>query len=250
MSHPLWLDIRAPFAAYRHMQAGVFRGTAPIMPFSAAHGLVCNLAGIDTRDSLSHVATPQRPDAPPLQLAIGSLTVPEVSSLYQQLHSYPVGASGKATKPRARGSKYWIAPVRREILVGLRVVLGVRSPDPTLLDRARRGLRGEGDWHRYGLPFAGDNQLLFDRIDILPAPPHATWYTPLTGEPRRHSTRLTIGIDREDASRTTAALYAPAVEPTALPPEEAWTWVPTPPPGAPGSLSRAQAVYKEGRSRP
>lgn len=234
----LWLSVRAPFAAYRGMQAGVFRGTAPVLPPSAAHGLVCNLAGIETRGDLSRVATPLREGVPPLQIAIGSLSVPEVSTLYQQLHSYPVGASGKDAKPRARGAKYWIAPVRREVLVGLAVMLGVRSPAATVLDRVERGLRGEGDWDRYGLPFAGDNQFLFDRIDILAAPAPAHWYVPLAldGELRRGSSRLTIGIDREDASRTTAALYAPVGDRLAEPPEEAWTWVPARPLSAQGPV--------------
>lgn len=236
----LWLHVRAPFAAYRGMQAGAFRGSAPFMPPSAAHGLVCNLAGIETRGDLSAVATPLRADAPPLQIAIGSLTAPEVSTLYQQLHSYPVGASGREARPRARGAKYWIAPVRREVLVGLSVLLGVRSRETGILDRAEKGLRGEGDWERYGLPFAGDNQLLFDRIDVLPAPVPAWWVVPLTleGPLRRDSVRLTIGIDREDASRTTARLYAPVEEPVADPPEEAWTWVPASPPSrGPGGRS-------------
>lgn len=227
----LWLSIRAPFAAYRGMQAGVFRGTSPIVPPSAAYGLVCNLAGIETRGDMSAVTTPMRPGLPPLQLAIGSLSMPEVSTLYQQLHSYPVGASGKEMKGRTRGSKYWIVPVRREVLVGLSALLGVRSPEEGILDRIERGLRGEGDWERYGLPFAGDNQLLFDRIDVLAAPVPALWYTPLSvdGELRRGSARLTVGIDREDASRTTAAVYAPEPDPVSEPPEEAWTWVPRAP---------------------
>ncbi|MBK8255726.1 MAG: type I-MYXAN CRISPR-associated protein Cas5/Cmx5/DevS [Polyangiaceae bacterium] len=227
----LWLSISAPFAAYRGMQAGVFRGTAPVLPPSAAHGLVCNLAGIETRGDPSKVATPLRHGVPPLQIAIGSLSVPEISTLYQQLHSYPVGSSGKEAKPRARGAKYWIAPVRRELIVGLAVMLGVRCPDEVVLERVERGLRGEGDWDRYGLPFAGDNQFLFDRIDVLRAPLAAHWYVPLAmeGELRRGSARLTIGVDREDASRTTTGLYAPLEGRLPDPPDDAWTWVPARP---------------------
>ena len=224
----LWLSLQAPFAAFRGMQTGVYRGTAPTIPPSAAYGLICNLGGIETRGDLASMTTPMRTDVPPLRLAIGGLSAPEVSTLYQQLHSYPVGNSGKELKPRARGAKYWIAPVRREVLAGFSAILGVRSPDPAILERIAKGLHGEGDWKRYGLPFAGDNQFLFDRIDVLPGPVPAYWYAPLAadGELRRGSTRLTIGIDREDASKSTAAVYAPLSEPATEPPEDAWTWVP------------------------
>lgn len=159
----LWLRIRAPFAAFRGFQAGVYRSTSPIMPPSAAFGLVLNLAGIEMRDSTPGVTTLTREDLPCLKLAIGvpckelengdvvAETDSEVCTLYQQLHSYPVGNSGKELKARTHGAKFWITPVRREMLVGLDMMLGVQG-DRELLDRVKRGLRGELDEPRYGLP--------------------------------------------------------------------------------------------------
>lgn len=128
----LWLRIRAPFAAFRGFQAGVYRSTSPVMPPSAALGLLLNLAGIEMRD---YTATPNlliRGDIPCLQLAIATLpnSKSEVCTLYQQLHSYPVGDSGKKDlKPRTQGAKYWITPVRRELLVGLDMILGVQASE-------------------------------------------------------------------------------------------------------------------------
>lgn len=121
--------------------------------------------------------------------------------------------------------------MRRELLVGLDVVLGVQSPDSTLLERVGRGLRGELEEVRYGLPFAGDNNFLFDRIDILAEPPAVHWYTRLGRDdpPRRGSCRLSVAIDRADNSRTVNLLYAPASEPTREPPDQAWTWAPVVP---------------------
>jgi CRISPR-associated protein Cas5t len=235
----LWLRIRAPFAAFRGFQAGVYRTTAPIMPPSTALGLVLNLAGIEMRSSLDQPTTLIRADVPCLRLAIGvpaktlptGISVPETESeictLYQQLHSYPVGASGKKLKQRTHGAKYWIVPVRREFLVGLDLVLGIRA-EPDLLDRVKKGLRGELDQPRYGLPFAGDNNFLFDRIDILDEVPPTLWYVQMqpNGRPMRGSYRLTVGIDRTDNSKTTSFLYAPVEQPTVEPPELAWTWTP------------------------
>lgn len=228
----LWLRICAPFAAFRGFQAGVYRATAPIMPPSAAFGLVLNLAGIEMRDNTNRPTTLIRSDLPCLQLAIGSLsdTESEVCTLYQQLHSYPVGASGKELAARTHGAKYWIVPVRREFLVGLDLILGVQA-DQELLERIKKGVGGELDQPRYGLPFAGDNNFLFDRIDVVDNPPPTFWYIQMQPEdpPMQGSYRLTVGIDRADNSKTTSYLYAPVDEPTSEPPEAAWTWTPKPP---------------------
>ena len=224
----LWLHLQAPFAAFRWMQAGVYRATSPVIPPSAAWGLVLNLAGIETRLWGGAETTQVRPDAPPLRLAIGRVRAAEVGTLFQQLHGYPVGSSGKELAPKAFGSKYWIAPARREVLVGLDCVVGVQALEPGLLDLVRRGLAGELTQDRYGLPFAGDNNFLFDRIDVVQTPPPAHWFARLAADdgPAPGSCRLTVGIDRADSSRTTNVLFAPTPVATVEPPESAWTWTP------------------------
>lgn len=228
----LWLRIRAPFAAFRGFQAGVYRATAPVMPPSTALGLLLNFAGIEMRDSKPGVTTLIRSDLPCLKIAIGVLpeAKSEICSLYQQLHSYPVGASGKELKARTHGAKYWIVPVRRELLVGLDMVLGVQAENE-LLEQIKKGLRGELNKPRYGLPFAGDNNFLFDCVDVLDKPLPTLWYAQMQpdDEPRRNSYRLTVGIDRADNSKTTSFLYAPIEEPTTEPPPTAWTWTPREP---------------------
>ena len=229
----MWLRVRAPFAAYRGFQAGVYRSTMPIMPPSAVLGFVLNLAGIEMRTGLDKPTTQIRSDIPHLQLAIGAVdgAESEVCTLYQQLHSYPVGNSGKDTlKPLAKGAKFWITPVRRELLVGLDMIIGIREFEG-LFDRIRQGLRGELNDRRYGLPFAGDNNFLFDRIDIVNELPLTHWYEQMEFDsvPRKRSQRLTVGIDRIDNSKTTSYLFAPISEPSIHPPESAWTWTPKQP---------------------
>lgn len=224
---PLLLRIRAPFAAFRWLQAGVYRATSPVIPPSAAWGLMLNLAGIDIRGPDKDGTTTVRLDAPPLELAVGTIAPSETSVLYQQLHTYPVGNSGKDLKPRTHGAKYWIAPARREILVGFDCVIAVRGSE-SVERQIMSGLRGETDSKRYGLPHAGDNNLLIDRVNIVDYAIECRWFGRLDadGEPRPNSCRLTVGIDRGDSSRTTSALYAPLPPSTAAPPPEAWTWVP------------------------
>ncbi|MCI0693277.1 type I-MYXAN CRISPR-associated protein Cas5/Cmx5/DevS [candidate division KSB1 bacterium] len=227
----LWLRVRAPFAAFRGFQAGVYRASAPVMPPSAAYGLVLNLAGIEMRDPTPGVTTLIRADLPALRIAVGMISAPERSTLYQQLHSYPVGASGKELKEKTYGAKFWITPVRRELLVNYDGMIGVESDDESLLQRIRKGLRGELPEARYGLPFAGDNNLLIDRIDVEPEPPLTRWYARMQPDdpPRKGSCRLTVGINRTDNSRTSSLLCAPLAEGRSIPPEAAWTWTPSEP---------------------
>lgn len=218
--HVLFLRLDAPFAAFRWLQAGVYRGTYPVIPHSAAWGLVLNLAGIETRGTLDKVVTAVRPDAPHLDVAIGLLHQAERSTLYQQLHGYPVGNAGKHLQARTQGQKYWIAPAKREILVGLVCVVGVRGA-AAILESIPLGLAGTLPVERYGLPFAGDNQFLFSRIDVVDDV-EARWFVPLRpGETPKESTRLTTFIDRANASRTKAPLFAPTAAAGRCPPE-AW----------------------------
>jgi len=218
----LFLQLDAPFAAFRWLQAGVYRGTFPIIPPSAAWGFALNLAGIETRGSLDEVVTSIRSDAPHLAVAVGVVRPGQRSTLYQQLHAYPVGNSGKELQARARGQKYWIAPAKREILVGLCCVIGVRGAS-AIVERIPKGLAGTLAVERYGLPFAGDNQFLFSRIDVVEAPDNVRWFVPVAaGETPKESTRLTTVIDRADASRTKAPLFAPTATSCPCPPE-AWT---------------------------
>ena len=230
-----WLHIRAPFAAFRGFQAGVYRSTSPVMPPSAAYGLVLNLAGVEMRGTSDKAITSIRPNLPPLRLAVGLVKSPEKNSLYQQLHSYPVGNSGKELAQLTHGAKYWIAPVRREVLVDYEGIIGVQTPDESLRDQITKGLCGELGIPRFGLPFAGDNNFLFDCIKKIERPPVTTqWYARMRPDdpPRKGSWRLTVGIDRADNSKTTNYLYAPVEETTTFPPDGAWTWTPSAPQGA------------------
>jgi CRISPR-associated protein Cas5t len=201
------------------------------MPPSAAYGLILNLAAIEMRDATTGQTTLICPDVPKLRIAIGVIRAAEKCSLYQQLHTYPVGNSGAEFKRRTHGAKYWIVPVRREVLVGLDCVIGVQSEDANLFERVRKGLRGELGVTRYGFPFAGDNNFLIDRIVEEKPPETTTWYARMRPEdpPRKGSCRLTVGIDRADNSKTTSFLYAPIESGSAIPPSVAWTWTPQEP---------------------
>lgn len=223
-----WLHVRAPFAAFRGFQAGVYRSTSPVMPPSTAYGLVLNLAGIEMRGSPDGVTTSIRRDLPRLRLAVGVVNQPARASLYQQLHSYPVGNSGKELAELTHGAKYWIVPVRREMLVDYDGVIGVQTPDEGLRELVGKGLRGELETGRYGLPFAGDNNYLYDDIEIVAEPPAGTtWYARFGPDetPRKRTCRLTIGIDRTDNSRTTTSVFVP----TPVLSDSVWTWTPAEP---------------------
>jgi CRISPR-associated protein Cas5t len=227
----MYLFVKAPFAAFRTFTAGAYRPTAPFITPSAAYGLVLNLAGVEMRfDNGQAPMTLIRQQLPSIEIALAAITAPQVQTIYQQLHNYPIGSTGKSRAATSMGAKYNIQPIRREFLSGLQAYIAVRG-NAVLCDQVRRALRGDasgrGGAPRYGIPFLGDNSFMIDvlREEISPGPAH--WYRRLLHDkalPGR--CRLTVWIDRADTSRTSSALYAPLAAPAAAVPEDAWTTVP------------------------
>ncbi len=223
----LCLYVQAPFAVFRSFTAGSFRPTAPFITPSAAYGLLLSLAGIEMRapDDGKSPMTAIRDGLPPVEIALGALSFPHQHSMYQQLHNYPVGASGADHAPNTKGSKYNIVPARRAFLSDLRAYIGTRGNDE-LGQRVRDGLAGK--YRRYGVPFLGDNNFLPDRIEPADSttmrPAH--WYVPVAPEDDVQSTediaRFTVTIDRADMSRTVSKLLRPLAEPRVEIPDGAW----------------------------
>jgi CRISPR-associated protein Cas5t len=225
----LYLYLEAPFAAFRTFSAGSFRPTAPFMTYSAAYGLLLNLAGEEMRrDDGKSPMTLVRNGLPTARIALGEVAPARSHTLYQQLHNYPVGAQGKERAPSTKGSKYNIVPARRAFLSGLKVSLGVEA-DQDLEGRILSGLEGRGDTRRYGLPFLGDNNFLPSRIEVREAPQPARWLVPVAeaDDPLgvTDPMRLTVTIDRADMSRTVARLFRLEGAETAAIPAQAWVGV-------------------------
>ena len=223
----MYLRLKAPFATFRPFQSGAYRSTTPVPSPSTVYGLLLNLAGIEQRAALTAPVTLIREDLPEMAIAIGQVSQPETAVLSQQLHQYLVGAADKELSQKTHGAKPWIAPIRREVLVNLDLVVGVRS-EQWLCDRIIAGLNGELDEPRYGLPFAGDNNFLFDEIEPIDNPLMARWYCSLqdSARPSRGVCRLTTWIDRADNSKTQTAVFAPS-DFVLNPPESAWVHLPT-----------------------
>lgn len=225
----LLLRLKAPFAAFRLLQAGRFRSTAPTMSPTAAYGLLLNLAAIETRDwrKIAKSATPMLKNLPKAEIAIANLVEPETATLLQQLHNVPVGKVPPENWERTKGCKPNIKPVRREVLVDFEAVVAVRCEEE-LRSRIVAGLNGEFNSDRYGLPFAGDNNFLFDEIEVLSAIEPVAWYSRMADDdlPRPGVCRLTTWIDRDKSHQTKVEPFAPVSDPTVEPPPGAWTSLP------------------------
>lgn len=227
----LCLRVKAPFAAFRVFTAGAYRPTAPFITPSAAYGLALNVAGIETRfDDGRTPMTLTRLGLPRVQIALGAISFPEVQSVYQQLHNYPVGTTGQEHADACKGAKYNIQPVRREFLSGLDAYICLRE-NAALEEQVRGALREGGRWcpgrnYRYGIPFLGDNNFMIDILKEEPLPGRAHWYRRLAKEDSGLSDRqcrLTVWINRSDMSQTQAFLYAPLKDAVSEIPESAWT---------------------------
>lgn len=226
----MYLLLKAPFAAFRTFQSGSFRSTTPIPAPSTVYGLLLNLAGIEQRTAMDKPITliKQAKELPKVEIAIASVKPSETTILSQQLHSYRVGSDAK-TKELAKktfGAKYWISPVRREVLIDLELIVGIKA-EIEFCDRIKQGLNGELNEPRYGLPFAGDNNFLFEDIQMLKTPPMARWYSPIKYDtpPSRGKCRLTTWIDRADNTKTKNEIFAPT-DFVLEPPESAWINLP------------------------
>ena len=159
----------------------------------------------------------------------GEEIFPSVQTIYQQLHNYPVGASGGQRAATTFGNKYNITPVRREFLINLRAIIAIDA-NADMEQRIRDGMAGLAAEERYGLPFLGDNALLLDRVESIDELPPACWYERVSADQnaiRPRTTRLTIWIDRADMSKTKSALFAPG-GPNDRIPAEAWTEIDPP----------------------
>jgi len=226
----LRLRVQAPFATFRTFTAGSFRPSAPFITYSAAYGLLLNLAGREMRapDDGKSAMTTIATGLPRFELALGTCgALPTAQSLYQQLHNYPVGNSGKEREESTRGNKYNITPARRVVLHRLDVLIALRGDDALEAD-ILAGLRGERP--RYGLPFLGDNSFLPDRIGLAGEEAEARWLTLLEegmamDDLPEGAMRLTLCIDRADMSRTEGRLFRVDAEVSGEPPAEAWVEV-------------------------
>jgi CRISPR-associated protein Cas5t len=269
------LYIEAPFAVFRTFTAGWYRPTATFLTPSAAYGLLLNLAGIESRlreGEFGHdgktPASLTRTGLPQVELAVGvpefcirqgqivsckpeETLFPHVQTMFQQLHNYPVGSSGKEHAESTKGNKYNITPVRREYLSNLRAVIAMRGSDE-LADRIHRGLAGEFSADRYGVPFLGDNSFLIDRLELLESPlPSIRWFERIGPESGRgmrdRAARLTLIIDRANLSATTSALFAPqscADLGGSNLPDAAWTLINPPGNDTPAEPARRQSRKK------
>lgn len=225
------LYVQAPFATFRTFTVGSFRPTAGFITPSAAYGLVLNIAGIESRlDDDKSAMTLMRSDLPRVKIALGALCFPQVQSLYQQVHNYPVGKdAGAQYAPLAKGNKYNITPVRREFLSNLHAYICL-DENPELEQRVRDGLAGNYNAIRYGIPFLGDNNFIVDMLREERERQPAYWYGKITEHdergPRPRTTRLTLTIDRQNMAKTTSVLFSPASEQTLVIPENAWVTIP------------------------
>ncbi len=221
--------VRGPFARFQPYAAGAYRATMKFMPHSAAYGLILHLAGIESRlERLRFPETQVRPDLPPARIAIGAIGMfPAVQVGCQQMHNYPVGGAGKEHARDCYGQKYNVQFCKREFLTDLRAAIAVDAGQE-LMERIRQGVLGgpgRSDEER-GTIFLGDRDFEASHVAIADEILEAYWYQPMVPEERtgdmRHSTYLTVRIDRADSSKTVSRLFCPVAEPSSRIPAAAW----------------------------
>jgi CRISPR-associated protein Cas5t len=201
-----YLVVEGRSARFAPLAAGAYIPTQKFLPHSAAYGLVLNLAGINARKIIP----------PPLRLAVGAVgAFPDVLVGCQHRHAWLVGNTAKLERPH--GDKDAIKFTRVEYLANLNAAIAVEG-ELEVLSRVRE--------QRGDTLFLGENDRFASQVRFLDVAPEAYWYRPVARDERirdvRHSTYLTIRIDRVDSSKTVSKLFCPLTEATAEIPDEAW----------------------------
>lgn len=220
----LCLHLQAPFGTFRTFTAGSFRSTSGFITPTAAYGLLLNVAGIEMREDTGKEMTTIRAGLPKVRIALGALKSPGLHNIFQQLHNYPVGETGKGHAPNTKGNKYNVAPVGRHFLADIEAYVCVKG-DQEFEVEILEGLHGRRP-RKYGLPFLGDNNFMIDRLELVTKLDPAYWFVKIeSGDQGRSSenvTRLTLFIDRKDFSKTRSGLFASIKIPTSEIPNESW----------------------------
>jgi len=223
----LCLYLQAPFATFRTFMVGSFRTTAGFITPSAAYGLLLNAAGIEMReDDGKSPMTQIKRGLPMVKIAIGALEFPLRHSLLQQIHNYPIGTTGSEHADDTKGNKYNVLPANREFLSNIRAYI-LMDGNQELERRVQEGLDGN-ETRSYGLLFLGDNNFLIDRFEHVERPDPAYWFEKIEEDQegmKEGITRLTITIDRSDASKTRTMLFAPIRDKENYPTQKAWVEV-------------------------
>lgn len=219
------LKLEAPFGTFRTFCAASFRPTAGFITHSSAYGLILNICGIEMRfeDNKSEM-TLIKEQLPKFSMAIAAIEFPAEQTMFQQLHNYPVGNTGKEHKPFTKGSKYNIKPVKRAYLSPVKAYL-VIADNHEIEMKLEEGINGDVK-RSYGLPFLGDNSFIIDKLDIVTEIVPSHWYVKMN-EPdetiiKNRITRMTQKINRADHSKTKTGLFAPLAEPVSEIPDAAW----------------------------
>jgi CRISPR-associated protein Cas5t len=231
MQESIIIDFDAPFFSYREFNTGDYSYSLPVIPHSAAYGLVLNLAGIEIKgDKIESMCgsfkCKRNTNTPNLGIAVGFVSFDGISCLIHQYHKYTqsysclspyeweenqdgtfsvkentkgVKSSISNLKKDYQGRKWSIGIVKREYLTNYHGVIGVRG-DKFLIEKIKHGI----DECFGSIPFAGDRNLMFSKISINN--PEANWLSTKKIQNCK-SLELSTKIDRVNSHRTVREIF-------------------------------------------
>jgi CRISPR-associated protein Cas5t len=182
-----FLRLRAGFGVWRYYTGGDFQQTAPVLPPSAACGLLCVLA--DAPWESLNVA----------RVAVGRLREAEPQRVLQHTLVHPTKSVDAAGYGAAHGEKFWTRPARRPFLSGIDVVVGIQAPAETAECLCAALADGPILW-------AGDTCFGFERVEVVGEVGHAEWAAPVPGG-SGPAFPLDVRVDRADATKSVRRLF-------------------------------------------
>lgn len=209
------LRVQAPMAVSRPLVTNHQRGTYQVLSPSLIYGLICNIAGIETRIMKEgSVSYTMRDDVPPIDFNIGYTKMPITSTVYEHTlklmqNSNELAKLGDARINKCRQS---IQPKRTSYLYGIDMYIIVHA-DEHIIRRIHRYMDGILDPMmntpdmRYGGLFLGSNNCILSSLAVVDTVPEKLYWmvdtTSDTKETHIISSMLPIWIDREFPTKTT-----------------------------------------------
>lgn len=239
------ISFKAPFFSYREFNTGDYCYSLPVIPHSAAYGLVLNLAGIEIKGvNCENINTPM------LEIAVGLVSYDNVSCLIHQYHKYTQSYGNKYSpyewvknddgtytlkeeikkkgkqktslsdvKKQYHGRKWGIGIIKREYLIDYHGVIGVKG-DSEIINKIKEGI----DNCVGSIPYAGQSNLMFSHLNIENT--EAYWLvTELLDDDDNDevkSVQLTTEVNRIKSNKTLRKTFYINNEMSSEPYEKSW----------------------------
>jgi CRISPR-associated protein Cas5t len=197
MEDIFWIYLEAPFACFRPITVGKYRQMHTVISPTAALNIIKNILGLEINDEFE------------CTFCVGLENKLERSVLLTHYHTYAQAYEIQSKKGITWPQKPNIQCVLREIGSNFKAYLGIKT-DNNLKNKLKSGLNGE--IKRHGIPFAGDNNMIFSKMEECKIPNKELYWLKqinMNGDwkEKRESFSMSTKINRKEFEKTKHSMF-------------------------------------------